>query len=191
MPVKGGYLFMAGGGAILVYSGLKNKSLSSTFRHLLSGKSPATAATGTNTVNGVSSSGNGSGGSTNPAVPAASAASIAAYKTYALVMLTSHGWPGQFAQFNNVVMAESGWNNNASNSGSGAYGIAQALGHGDANTTGSHGNNYGGYGTSDTVSRAANNGNGYAQIIWMCNYIAERYVTPADAWAFHQENGYY
>src|ERR1700685_663172 len=44
MPVKGGYLLLAGAGGLLLYSGVKGKSFSSAFRNLLSGKAPSTAA---------------------------------------------------------------------------------------------------------------------------------------------------
>src|ERR1700678_3474455 len=49
MPVKGGYLLLAGAGGLLLYSGVKGKSFSSAFRNLLSGKSPSTA-TNANTI---------------------------------------------------------------------------------------------------------------------------------------------
>lgn len=180
---------MAGGGALLVYSGLKNKKFSSAFRNLISGKSPANAATAANeTIQGSSTSSGGSGsvGGTPP-----SGITVAAYKTYAGLLLTAHGWTNQYGSFNNIVMAESGWNNQALNQSSGAYGIAQALGHGNSATVGSHGNNYGNYGTSNAVCKLANNGNGNAQIQWMLNYIGETYGNPNSAWSFHEANGYY
>jgi hypothetical protein len=197
MPVKGGYLFMAGGGAILAYSGLKGKSLSSAFRNLIKGQSPATASkASTEAIQGASGTTSGGGGTGSNSTPVnanlpVNAASIAAYKAYAQVLLTAHGWPGQFAALNNIFNAESGWNNRAYNSGSGALGIAQALGHGTSATSGSMGNQYGGYGTSDAICKAANNGNGYAQIVWGLNYVGEAYGSPNAAWAFHQANGYY
>jgi cell wall-associated NlpC family hydrolase len=55
MPVKGGYLFLVGAGAIMAYSGVKGKGISSAFRSVLSGQSPATAASAnliTNTTSG-------------------------------------------------------------------------------------------------------------------------------------------
>ena len=41
MPVKGTYLLMAGGGGLLLYSGLRGKNFSSALRDLISGKSPS------------------------------------------------------------------------------------------------------------------------------------------------------
>ena len=45
MPVRGGYLALAGGGAILLWSGLKGKSWSQVLRAIMAGKAPETATT--------------------------------------------------------------------------------------------------------------------------------------------------
>jgi cell wall-associated NlpC family hydrolase len=52
MPVKASYLFLAGGGGVLVWSGLKGKSVSSVFRQLAGGDSPA-GASSANPITGV------------------------------------------------------------------------------------------------------------------------------------------
>lgn len=44
MPVKAGYLFVAGAGGIFIWAGLKGKSVTGVFRNLLGGQSPASAA---------------------------------------------------------------------------------------------------------------------------------------------------
>jgi SLT domain-containing protein len=69
---------------------------------------------------------------------------------------------------------ESGWNPHAANSGSGAYGIPQAL----------------------PGSKMASAGSDWAdnpvtQIKWGLGYIKERYGTPCGAWAFWQQGDYY
>jgi uncharacterized protein YabE (DUF348 family) len=69
---------------------------------------------------------------------------------------------------------ESGWNPHAANSGSGAYGIPQAL----------------------PGSKMASAGSDWAdnpvtQITWGLGYIKERYGTPCGAWAFWQQGDYY
>jgi NlpC/P60 family len=60
MPVKGTYLAIGAGGAILVWSGLKGKSVSSVLRDVISGKSPSGAAAA-NTIYGYSGYGLGIG----------------------------------------------------------------------------------------------------------------------------------
>src|SRR6266702_1659307 len=45
MPVKAGYLIITGGGAILVWSGLKGKAWTEVLRALISGKKPETTLT--------------------------------------------------------------------------------------------------------------------------------------------------
>jgi hypothetical protein len=79
----------------------------------------------------------------------------------------------------------------AINPTSGALGIAQALGHGNANTAGTLGNEYGGFGLTDAQARAANNGDPAAQALWMMNYIKDRYGTPEAAAAHEQTYGWY
>ena len=64
---------------------------------------------------------------------------------------------------------ESGWDAYAVNSSSGAAGIPQALGHGQPFAL----------------------GDAPAQIDWFLDYIAVRYGTPCDAWAFWLAHGWY
>jgi len=92
---------------------------------------------------------------------------------------------------------ESSWDQTAFNS-SGAFGIAQALGHstpGSAGTVIINGSTHDEYGASYglTLSQAiaANNGNASDQILWGIGYIALRYGSPSAAWTFHQAHGWY
>ena len=106
------------------------------------------------------------------------------YMAFAALQCVAHGWGlgRQWADWIWIEMHEAGWNPDARNPSSGAYGIAQALGHGTAATRAANGeNNYGNYRTPDAVCRAANSGNGYAQVVWMGNYIAIVYGSPSNA----------
>jgi hypothetical protein len=107
---------------------------------------------------------------------------------------TQFGWnASQVSDWQKVLNAESGGNATAKNPSSGAFGAAQALGHGTSGTacpqTGE--NNYGGYGLTTAQAQAANCGNLGDQLLWMANYIKQTYGTPAAAWAHEQANNWY
>ncbi len=102
---------------------------------------------------------------------------------------TKFGWGtgSQWQCLQSLLKDESGGNATARNPGSGAYGIAQALGHGCSGCSGCGRNEYGtdtGYGPSGLTAAqaaAANCGNAYYQVIWMMNYIKQRYGNPCAA----------
>jgi hypothetical protein len=80
----------------------------------------------------------------------------------------------QFPCLNKLWNRESGWNQKASNSGSGAYGIPQAL-------PGSKMKKFG----SDWETNAA------TQIKWGLDYIEGRYSNPCGAWSHSESTGWY
>lgn len=88
---------------------------------------------------------------------------------------------------------ESGWSPAARNKSSGAYGIAQALGHGQADTAAPDGTNeYGAeYGLTAAQAQQANAGSTTFQIMWGLGYIQALYGSPANAWAHEQTYGWY
>jgi hypothetical protein len=103
------------------------------------------------------------GGPTGP-LPAATGP----YQAYAASLMAAYGWgPSEMAALIPLWMRESGWNPNARNPSSGAYGIPQALGHGDIG--------------SDP----------YGQIRWGLTYIKGRYGSPSAAWAHELATGWY
>lgn len=190
--VSGVAVAEVGAGLIIAWAGIENRSITDTLKALIGGHLPAPGPpqqllaplpAGAGAVSSAEAS------AINPNPP--NAATVAQYKAFALSLLTLHGWPTQWAAFSGVVGDESNWNPNARNP-SGAYGIAQALGHGNANTAAPDGTNeYGGYGTPDAICRLANEGHGDAQLVWMCNYIAQAYGDPNAALASEQTRGFY
>lgn len=80
----------------------------------------------------------------------------------------------QFQCFSNIVSHESGWDVNASNPSSGAYGLVQAL----------PGNKMASAGADWQTNPAT-------QIEWGLDYMNERYGSPCGAWASWQSKGWY
>ncbi|ANS64890.1 aggregation-promoting factor C-terminal-like domain-containing protein [Streptomyces lincolnensis] len=80
----------------------------------------------------------------------------------------------QYAAFSKIVEHESGWDVDATNSSSGAYGLVQALPGSKMASAG-----------SDWKTNAE------TQIEWGLDYMNDRYGSPTAAWAFWQANGWY
>lgn len=191
MAVNGIGVAAASGGAILLYAGIKGIGVGSALRAVLMGQSPATG-TPANTITGTdpASITVGTNKTTLKTVDPGSGTNIS-NMSLAKMLAASLGWTGsQFAALTNIANAESGGSATAQNA-SGALGFGQALGHGNANTGGTLGNEYGGYGLTDAQARLANSGNARYQIIWTLNYIKDTYGTPEAAWAFHLAHGWY
>jgi uncharacterized protein YabE (DUF348 family) len=92
-----------------------------------------------------------------------------------LELTLARGWDEtQFACLDALWSAESGWRVDASNGSSGAYGIPQALPGSKMASVG-----------ADWQSNPS------TQITWGLGYIAGRYGTPCDAWAFFQARHWY
>ena len=113
----------------------------------------------------------------------------------AKLLLPKYGWAaGQMTALVQLWERESGWSPHAQNSASGAYGIAQALGHGDAGTAcpASGVNEYGTeYGLSVAEAQAANCGSVRWQIEWGLGYIKSTYGSPDAALAHEDSDGWY
>lgn len=84
------------------------------------------------------------------------------------------GDSAQYQCFSNIVDHESGWDVNATNASSGAYGLVQALPASKMSSAG-----------SDWKTNAA------TQIEWGVDYMKDRYGSPCGAWNFWQANGWY
>jgi len=95
-------------------------------------------------------------------------------RAYARLLLADRGWSSQFSCLNLLWNRESGWNYQAYNPSSGAYGIPQALPGSKMATI-----------ASDWRTNPA------TQITWGLNYIADRYGTPCGAWGHSEATGWY
>lgn len=180
MPVKAGYLLLAGGGGVVLWSGLKGKSVSSVFRQLAGGDAPQ-GASSANTIAGVlntsapASNTSGNVGTSMTGVPTSGYVgqvnSVSSAQAYAFSQFSKYGWGADQEQpLIDLWDQESGWNPNAVNPTSGAAGIAQSLGHG-------------------TV--ALGWANAESQINWGLSYIKQTYGSPAAAWAHEQAYDWY
>jgi len=90
-------------------------------------------------------------------------------------MLSQYGWSqSQFSCLQSLWFRESGWNVNAENPSSGAYGIPQALPGSRMASAG-----------ADWRTNAA------TQIRWGLDYIHSRYGSPCGAWSHSQADGWY
>jgi len=92
----------------------------------------------------------------------------------AFTLLAQYGWSAQWPSFNALEMSEAGWSMTATNPLSGAYGLAQFIN-----------------GPSEYFQYGGDPNTGLGQLTAMMNYIAQRYGSPAAAWAFHLANNYY
>lgn len=130
----------------------------------------------------------GGGGSISGPEPSGPAQNMAR------LLLSKYGWAAsEMAPLIALWTRESGWNPNARNPSSGAYGIAQALGHGGPGTAAPDGTNeYGAqYGLSDQQAQQANGGSALWQIRWGLGYIKSRYGSPSAAESHEQAAGWY
>lgn len=90
-------------------------------------------------------------------------------------MAASLGWVGnQWTSLYNVEMAEAGFNLNAQNPTSSAYGLAQFI-----------------QGPSEYYTYGGNPNTAAGQITGMLNYIRQRYIVPSNAWLHEQQYHWY
>jgi hypothetical protein len=122
------------------------------------------------------SSGGSSGGTVpyNGAIPSSCDEYSGNRATGCALMLKAGFGIDQFPCLDKLWKRESGWNHRASNAGSGAYGIPQAL---PGSKMASEG--------SDWKTNPA------TQIKWGLGYIEGRYDSPCGAWSHSQNTGWY
>lgn len=180
MPIKAGYLLLSAGGGVLVWSGLKGKSVSSVFRQLAGGDAPQNAASA-NAIAGVSSSASSALSSiTGIATGGAAGGTAAKNQAIAKTLAAAYGW-STGTEWNDLLQLwnkESGWSNTANNPTSGAYGIAQAL----PSTK---------YPLAGRPPSEGGSSNATVQISWGLSYIKARYGSPSAAWAHETAYNWY
>lgn len=177
--VSGAALGIAALGTLLVWSGIKGKKITSTFKDVISGKSPTTATD--NPIEGENFATQNFGGGNFTGGSIASSAIAKKNQAIAAPLAALYGWGPGTSNWKSLLALwtrESGWNNRAENSSSGAYGIAQALGHGPTNQ-------YPAGPANPPISSAA------AQIAWGLQYIKDRYGDPNAAEAHENSAGWY
>ena len=183
-------LGVAGLGGIYLWSAIFNKNVTATIQELIQGKKPQPGPMQEPAVPITQGStpppGGGGGGGGAPPPPKGS------LQSYAQQLLSQHGWGNQWADFDYLENAEAGWNPTAENPSSGAYGIAQSLGHPFTGGPAPNGiNEYGGYGLSPDQSKEASMGDGYIQLVWMMNYIQSVYGSATAAANHERTQGNY
>lgn len=198
--VNGLALGSVAAGGLFLYAAVQGKSILSTVQALIKGQSPSSASSANkiplaSDIANAAASAAGSvsaGGSTAAGVANASGLGTGVASTsnaqQALQQTAAQfGW-GSGAQWQalfNLEMQEAGFNPNARNP-SGAYGLAQSLGHPEFGYA-----EYGGYGLTRAQVAAANNGDAAAQALWMCRYIASTYGDPIHAWEHEKSHNWY
>lgn len=171
MPINGAAVLAASAGALIIYSGVKGKSVSATAKSFISGQNPASVAPSTS--NDVATLTAASG-------PIVTSGSVATNQNIARMLAAPYGW-STGAQWDALVQLwqrESSWSNTANNPSSGAYGIAQAL----PPTK---------YPLSGQPESLGGSSSASTQIAWGLAYIAGRYGNPVNAWAHETSAGWY
>jgi hypothetical protein len=177
--------YCAAGGLVL-YSGIKGATIASTVQSVLTGNLNVSDTETVNFGSGSSAAGSGSGTASGSA-SASAPANQALAKTIIQANSAYAGWDtGQeWSDLVSLWDKESGWSAIADNSSSGAYGIAQALGHGTSGAP------YPGSYNAANPPQYGGTSNPGEQIEWGLSYIAGTYGTPILAWAHETANDWY
>lgn len=175
MPVRAGYLIASGAGIVLLWSGVKGHKWSAVLKDVLSGAPvPTTPELGITSSSAAMSGGTGPNTGAGPSLGLGGSA--AKNKAIAKIMTARFGWStgAQWAALDALWTQESGWDNKAVNSSSGATGIPQAL-----------------PATKMPKVAQAPIYSASAQIWWGLEYIKGRYGNPVAAEAHERANNWY
>lgn len=170
MAVNGKALAISGTGVLFVWAGIKGYSVTGVLQDIVQGKNPKNAVA--NQWNAISND-----SQPNQAGIADTGVTGGSNQSTLQATAATFGWTtsnGQWQALNNIEMQEAGYNLEAKNPTSDAYGEAQFInGPGE----------YAQYGGNSTTSAG--------QAVAMCNYIKDRYGDPKTAWAHEQQFGWY
>lgn len=181
-------------GGLFTYAGVKGYSVPHALQALVQGKKPGTGGQANPITGSSAGSSSGTGGTINATAPGSGSAR--ANQALGRLMAGGYGWAaGQNWQALNYGWGtlESGWNARARNPSSGAFGIAQALGHGIPATAAADGTNeYGPMNLNISIAtcKAANEGSAEAQIAWGLAYIKATDGSPAQVPGWLGQGGY-
>ena len=169
-------------GGVVLWSGIKGTTISSTFKGLLAGKAPA-AGSGEepiSTAAAATTSGSSSGSTAAAGSTGADTASAAANQAIGKLLAAPYGWSTgqQWADLVSLWNQESSWDNTAENPASDAYGIPQAL-------------PYTKMPKAAWPPSAGGSASASAQISWGLSYIKSTYGSPEGAWAHEVADGWY
>jgi hypothetical protein len=190
MAVNGLAIASVGLGGLFIYSGVTGKSILSAIALTVQGNSPTTATAANAIVGGVSDS--------TTSTPSTGTSGSIVSTTDAMAAMqqtaTQFGWGSgaEWTALNAIEMQEAGYDPTAKNPSSGAYGLAQSLGHHYSGGPASNGiNEYGGEGLTPAQSEQASLGQPAPQALWMMNYIKGRYGNPIVAEQYHLAHNSY
>jgi hypothetical protein len=198
--VNGIAVFVTVVGGIILVSGLTNKKISQVVLGFLQGTAPTADIlpdTGGAAPSGaVYTAGEHSGGYGGTISPGGTPS---VNKGIGKLLAAPYGWStgAEWDALDKLWTRESGWRNDIANSSSGAFGIAQALGHGTVSSTARNvhvrfpGGGSAVQDVNEYPSKLANSGNASAQIAWGLAYIRQRYGSPTAAWAHEEANSWY
>lgn len=174
-------------GGVFAYAGIKGKSVLQTAQSFISGAGPATTPQSA-TIAGIPTNSRGVNANTSvgdvftdipPQITSGNPQAVLQQ------IAATFGWGSgaQWQALQALEMREAEFNPTKKNPSSGAYGLAQSLGHHFSGGPASNGiNEYGGQGLTPAQSRAASSGDPVPQALWMMRYIRGKYGNPVNAY---------
>lgn len=182
MAVNGFAVAALGAGALLVWSSVMNQHVTTAVQDLVLGKQPPAGSEGSPLSDSADDSGSAADAG-SAAIPAEGSNPNTGNVALGQMMAAGYGWGSgqEWTALYDLWNRESGWSNTAENPGSGAYGIAQALGHGPTNQ----------YPAGAANPPPAGSSSPSAQISWGLSYIKSTYGDPITAWNHETTAGWY